>query len=111
VPFLKYRPKWKNSPAIAFFFFHLNVGARIALKIIAPIFAISFALLCLFRVDFFILLAQAVFLDSHFFISGLFFSIIALSVAGVVSPRITLGLSGWIRHLPCMFCLYSEKFS
>lgn len=98
------RSNWKNSPTIAFFFFHLNVGIRIALRIIAPVFGISFAMFYLFRVDFFVLLIQTVFLDSHFLISGLFFSIIALSMAGVVSPRVTLGLSGWIRHLPVSSC-------
>lgn len=92
--------KLRNSLVAAFFLFHLNVGTRIALKIVAPVLGIFFALFYLLRVEFFILLAQGLFLDSHFVISGLFFSVMALSVAAVVSPRITLGLTGWIRHLP-----------
>jgi hypothetical protein len=87
-------------PALAFFLFHLRVGARLAAKGLAPVIAFFFASFYLFRIEFFIELARALFLDSHVFISGLAFTAVTVMAARFISPRVCLGLNGWIRHLP-----------
>ena len=76
------------------------MGARLAAKILAPLIALFFAALYLFKIDFFIVLARALFVDSHLVVSGLLYSAILVSTSRMISPRICLGLSGWIRHLP-----------
>lgn len=89
-----------NSPGVAFFRFHLNVGARLAAKILAPLIAAFFASLYIFKIDFFIVLAHALFVESHFVVSGLIYSAIMIATSRMIAPRICLGLNGWIRHLP-----------
>jgi len=87
-------------PALAFFRFHLSVGIRMAIKTITPLVALIFALYYIFRIEFFVLLAQALFIDSGNLVSALFFSAVSLGMAAIAAPRICLGLTGWIRHLP-----------
>ena len=89
-----------NSPGFAFLRFHLNVGARLAAKILAPLIALFFSALYIFKIDFFVVLARALFVDSHFVVSGLFYSAITIATSRMIAPRICLGLNGWIRHLP-----------
>lgn len=91
-----------ENPSLAFSFlrFHLNVGARLAVKILAPLIAVFFAVLYIFKVDFFVVLARALFVDSHFVVSGLIYSAITIGASRMISPRICTGLNGWIRHLP-----------
>ena len=89
-----------NRPALAFFRFHLSVGIRIAIRTIAPFVALMFGLYYIFRIEFFVLLAQALLIDSGNLVSALFFSAVSLGTAGMAAPRICLGLTGWIRHLP-----------
>jgi len=82
-----------------FFFFHLKVGIRIALRKVAAIVVVVFALFFILRYDFF----SAVFsglLQSQSLIAGFVFALIGIGVALMASPRICLGLTGWIRHLP-----------
>jgi len=87
-------------PALAFFRFHLSVGIRIAIKTITPLVALIFAVYYIFRIEFFVLLAQALLIDSENLVSALFFSAVSLGTAAIAAPRICLGLTGWIRHLP-----------
>ncbi len=89
-----------ENPGFAFLRFHLNVGTRLAAKILAPLIALFFAALYLFKIDFFIILARALFVDSHFVVSGLIYSGVMIGTSRMISPRICLGLNGWIRHLP-----------
>jgi hypothetical protein len=89
-----------ENPGFVFLLFHLRVGVRLATKTLAPVFAIVFVSFYLFRIEFFILLARAVFVDSQFLVSGLVYSFIAIGTARFVAPRVVLGLNGWIRHLP-----------
>jgi len=89
-----------KSPGFAFLRFHLNVGARLAAKILAPLISVFFAALYLFKIDFFIVLVRALLVDSHFIVSGLIYSAIMVGTSRMISPRICLGLNGWIRHLP-----------
>jgi hypothetical protein len=82
-----------------FVIFHLAVGIRLALRKLAPILATAFAAYYLLRPELF----NAVFaslLERGFLLMGLISSILSLSVAIMASPRICLGLNGWIRHLP-----------
>jgi hypothetical protein len=87
-------------PALAFFRFHMSVGIRMAIKTITPLVALIFALYYIFRIEFFVLLARALFIDSGNLVSALFFSAVSLGTAAIAAPRICLGLTGWIRHLP-----------
>lgn len=89
-----------ENPSLAFLRFHLNVGARLAAKILAPLIAVFFASLYIFKIDFFVVLARALFVDSHIVVSGLFYSAITIGASYIISPRICLGLNDWIRHLP-----------
>lgn len=89
-----------ENPNFAFLRFHVNVGARLAAKILAPLIALFFAALYVFKIDFFIVLAHALFAESHLVVSGLLYSAIMVSTSRIISPRICLGLVGWIRHLP-----------
>jgi len=89
-----------NRPGLAFFRFHLNVGIRIAIRTLAPLVALIFALYYIFRIEFFVLLAQALLIDSGNLVFALFLSALTLGAAGIAAPRICLGLTGWIQHLP-----------
>ena len=89
-----------EKSSLAFLRFHLNVGARLAAKILAPLIAAFFAAFYIFKIDFFVVLARALFVDSHQVISGLIYSGILIGTSRMISPRICLGLNGWIRHLP-----------
>lgn len=76
------------------------MGVRLAAKILAPLIAVFFAALYIFKIEFFVVLARALFVDSHFIVSGLVYSAITICTSRVISPRIFLGMNGWIRHLP-----------
>ncbi|MFC2160536.1 hypothetical protein ACFLRX_02660 [Acidobacteriota bacterium] len=89
-----------ENPNFAFLRFHLNVGARLAAKILAPLIALFFAALYIFKVEFFVVMARALFVDSHIVFSGLIYSAIMVGTSRLISPRICLELNGWIRHLP-----------
>jgi len=89
----------QNRSVHAFLIFHLRVGARLALRKIAPGLAIVFAAYYLLWPAFFhVLIVTLIYLGS--WISGLFFTFICVSPAAMASHRICLGLDGWIRHLP-----------
>jgi hypothetical protein len=90
----------RGSAGLSIFRFHFNVGIRLAAKILAPVLALAFASVYIFKLEFFLVLVQAVFVDSYVLISGLFLSAIAIVASRVISFRILSGLSGWIRHLP-----------
>ena len=90
----------RGSTGLSIFRFHFNVGIRLAAKILAPVLAVAFASMYIFKLEFFLVLVQAVFVDSHVLISGLFLSAVAIVASRVISFRVLLGLEGWIRHLP-----------
>lgn len=88
-----------DNPVKAVFFFHLHVGIRLALRIFIPVVSIFFALYYLLRPELFnSLMAQI--LDGGFLLSGITTTFLCLIIAGFASRRISLGLIGWIRHLP-----------
>ena len=88
-----------RNPAFAFFLFHLHVGTRLALRTFVPLVCVVFALFYILKPEFFFSLAD-ILLQSGFLLSGLPATFFSLTVAGLASRRIGLGLSGWIRHLP-----------
>ena len=79
--------------------FHLSVGIRLALRKLAPILAVAFAVYYLLRPELFNAVFAAL-LERGSLLMGLVSSILSLSVAAMAAPRICLGLNGWIRHLP-----------
>jgi len=82
-----------------FFVFHLRVGIRIALRKVAAIVALIFAISVILRADFLVAIFSGL-LQSESLVSGLVFAVVAISIALMASPRICLGLTGWIRHFP-----------
>jgi hypothetical protein len=83
--------------ALALARFHLRVGARLSLIVLAPVVAFAVGAAAFFEKPFLIHLAATLFTVGS---SGLLVAAIALGVAGVAAPRICRGLGGWVRHLP-----------
>jgi hypothetical protein len=96
----------KTRIILAFLIFHLHVGIRVALRILAPVLAAIFGLSYIFKPEFFIFLARTIFKESGNLALGLFFALLVLPVAFIVSPRVCYGLGGWIRHLPAGSALH-----
>ena len=71
-----------------------------ALRILAPVLAILFALYFLFKPEFFVHLAEIIIYESGPLALGLVLTVIALTTAKTATSRVCYGLSGWIRHLP-----------
>ena len=81
------------------FRFHLRVGARLALRRLAPVAAVFLALYVILRPEFFAALIAALGRGSGW-IQGVFSAMLALLFASLAAPRLFLGLNGWLRHLP-----------
>ncbi len=96
----------KTRIFLAFLIFHFRVGIRVALRILAPILAAIFALLYILKPEFFISLAQAISKESGNLALGLSFTILVLPLASLISPRVSYGLAGWVRHLPAGSALH-----
>jgi hypothetical protein len=90
--------KEKRS-ARAFFIFHLSVGIRLAVRRLAAVLAVIFAAYFILRPEFFHELSAG-FVEAGFLMTGLFSTVISLTIAGMAGPRVCHGLDGWIRHLP-----------
>ncbi|MFL6197942.1 MAG: hypothetical protein ACJ76J_02090 [Thermoanaerobaculia bacterium] len=85
------------TPAItALLRFHLHVGARLALRVMAPVLAAVVGGMMLLGTDFIDSFGALLFGSS----GGLIIAFACLGVAGVAAPRICRGLDGWMRHLP-----------
>jgi hypothetical protein len=83
----------------ALFRFHMQVGIRLALRILIPVVSVFFAAYYLLRPELFnFMMAQI--LDAGFLLSGLCTAAFCLVIAFFTSRRVCLGLNGWIRHLP-----------
>ena len=96
----------KTRIFLAFLLFHLRVGIRVALRTLAPVLAAIFGLSYVLKPEFFIFLTRTIFKESGNLALGLFFALLVLPVAFVVSPRICYGLTGWVRHLPAGSALH-----
>lgn len=84
----------------ALFLFHLRVGARLALRVLAPVLAVTLFLIYLLRPEFALELARILFVEGSLVESGLVGTLLLLGLARVVSPRIAAGSGGWSRSLP-----------
>jgi hypothetical protein len=84
----------------AFLRFHLRVGARLAMRVLAPALASVLFLFYVLRPEFMLALARGLFVDGSPVESGLVGGLILLALAGTVAPRIAAGRGGWARSLP-----------
>jgi hypothetical protein len=84
----------------ALFLFHLRVGARLALCVLAPVLAAALFLYYVLRPEFSLELARILFIEGGFVESGLAGTLLLLGLARVVAPRIAAGSAGWTRSLP-----------
>ncbi len=84
----------------AFFLFHLRVGARLALRVLAPVLAATLFLYYILRPEFALELARILFVEGGLAESGLVGTLILLGLARTVAPRIAAGSRGWARSLP-----------
>lgn len=80
--------------------FHLQVGARLALRVMVPAFASAVGGLMLLGVDFINSFSLMLFGSATKGGSGMLIVFACLSVAWVAVPRVCRGLDGWMRHLP-----------
>lgn len=76
--------------------FHLRVGARLALRVMAPVLAAVVGGMMLLGADFIDSFGTLLFGSS----GGLIIAGACLGVAWIAAPRICRGLDGWMRHLP-----------
>ncbi|NTV82079.1 MAG: hypothetical protein HGA24_11735, partial [Candidatus Aminicenantes bacterium] len=84
----------------AFLLFHLWVGARLALRILAPVLAAILFLFYILRPEFMLALARALFIEGSLAESGVAGTLLLLGIARAVTPRISAGRAGWARSLP-----------
>jgi hypothetical protein len=80
--------------------FHLRVGARLALRVMVPVFASAAGGMMLLGIDFINSLSVTLFGTHGKAGSGLPIAVICLGVAWVAAPRVCRGIDGWLRHLP-----------
>jgi len=88
------------KPRRALFLFHLRVGARLSLRVLAPVLATVFFLQYILRPEFAIALARILFLEGSLFESGLIGTVLLIGLARIVAPRIATGSGGWACSLP-----------
>jgi len=84
----------------AFLRFPLRVGARVGLRLLAPVLAGVFAAYYLLRPELILLFADRLLKSGDPLRLGLSMTIVSGLVGALIAPRVTLGLGGWIRHLP-----------
>ena len=84
----------------AFFLFPLRVGARLALRVLAPVLAATLFLYYLLRPEFALELTRIVFVESGPIEAGFVGTLILLALARTVVPRVAAGSKGWARSLP-----------
>ena len=84
----------------ALFRFHLRVGARLALRALAPALAAGLFAYYVLRPEFALELARILFLEGGLIGSSLAGTLLLLGLARVVAPRIAAGSGGWALSLP-----------
>lgn len=84
----------------ALFLFHLRVGARLALRVLAPVLAAILFLFYVLRPEFVLELARILFHEGSLLESGTVGTVLLLGLGRVVAPRIAAGGGGWARSLP-----------
>lgn len=84
----------------ALFRFHLRVGARLALRILAPVLASFLFLFYVVGYEFALELAKILYVEGSLLESGLAGTLLLMGLARIVAPRIAAGGGGWARSLP-----------
>lgn len=88
------------GPDRAFLLFHLRVGTRLSLRLLAPLLAAMFIAYYLLRPEFIIQVAAILFRESGFLGGGTAVTLILIAVSKVAERRVGPGFRGWLRHLP-----------
>ncbi len=88
--------------ASSLFAFHLQVGARVALRMFTPVLAAAAAAAVLYGSPAVIFAPLVALLSpaSPSLTAGLLATVLSTALAGFALRRLSLGLGGWIRHLP-----------
>ncbi len=80
--------------------FHLRVGARVALRALAPTAGFFLFIYYVLRPEFSVFFVRVLLFENGLLISGSTLTVIALLTAKVTTARVLLGATGWLRHLP-----------
>ena len=91
-------PSMKSELALVLF--HLRVGARLALRVLAPVLAACLFLYYILRPEFTLELARILFVEASLLEAGLAGTLLLVGLARIVAPRIAAGSGGWARSLP-----------
>jgi hypothetical protein len=95
---MKKEPIFRTTGALIVF--HARVGARVAVRALAPVLAAAFGLFYLLRPELFFMLTRRLFVDAEPLARGLVVAVVLLAAAATTRKSICFGLGGWIRSLP-----------
>ncbi len=84
----------------AMLLFHLKVGARAALRNLAPVAGAFLFIYYILRPEFSAFFFRVLLYENGVLVAGLTLALIALIAAKVTSARVLSGAAGWVRHLP-----------
>jgi len=87
-------------PEHALVLFHLRVGARLALRVLAPVLAACLFVYYILRPEFTLEIARILFVEASLLEAGLAGTLLLLGLARIVAPRLAAGSGGWARSLP-----------
>jgi hypothetical protein len=90
----------RASFAGALLAFHCRVGARVALRAVAPSVGLFLFFYYVLRPEFSVFLTRVLLIENGLLVSGLTLALASLVAAKVTSSRVLAGAAGWIRHLP-----------
>ncbi len=74
------------APGSAFFLFHLRVGVRVSLRVIAPLVAGFFFCLYVLKYEFFLRLAEILFKETDPLAACLIIFLVSLGIARAAAP-------------------------
>lgn len=88
--------------AASLFAFHLQVGVRVALRMLSPILAAAAAVAVLYGSPAVVVapFVALLFPPAPSLTAGLLATVLSTALAAFALRRLSLGLRGWIRHLP-----------
>lgn len=84
----------------AFFLFHLKVGTRISLRLLAPFLAVIFASTFILGPLFVTEMAALLLRKGTVFEVGAVVTLVLYAFSRIASARVWRGANGWLRHLP-----------
>ncbi|OGD29259.1 MAG: hypothetical protein A2Y56_10515 [Candidatus Aminicenantes bacterium RBG_13_63_10] len=80
--------------------FHLRVGARVALRALAPVVGLFIFVYYVLKPEFSAFLTRVLLFENGLLVSGLSLALVALAASRATASRVLVGAAGWIRHLP-----------